>query len=63
MEDQFLDTYWESQYDYDYFHGDDEPHYYERDDYDDRDPSDVDDDFPMYLEYEGPFGLSGYDEY
>lgn len=23
----------------------------------------VDDSFPMYLEYEGPFGLSGYDEY
>jgi hypothetical protein len=37
-------------------------HYYfvaEDDDY----PDDDRDDFPMYLEYEGPFGLSGYDEY
>lgn len=26
-------------------------------------PREVDDDFPMYLEYDGAFGLSGYDEY
>lgn len=38
--------------------------YPDEDDYPYRDADDYpDDSFPMYLEYEGPFGLSGYDEY
>jgi hypothetical protein len=38
--------------------------YPDEDDYPYRDADDYpDDSFPMYLEYEGPFGLGGYDEY
>lgn len=42
---------------FDYFEQSDES-------YDDReDDRDFDDDFPMYLEYEGAYGLSGYDDF
>lgn len=66
-EDFYLDSFYEDRFElpYDYHdHPTDPPVNLwdeEDDDYDyDRD---VDDSFPMYLEYEGPFGLSGYDEY
>lgn len=68
-EDFYLDSFYEDRFEF----YDDEPSPYSGtyseggDDYwfeDDEDEDrDVDDSFPMYLEYEGPFGLSGYDEY
>jgi len=66
-EDMGLDFFYEDRFE----SYDDDPNPYSGtyseggDDYwfDDDDDRDVDDDFPMYLEYEGPFGLSGYDEY
>lgn len=67
FEDSYLDSMYEdrfevyepSPYDGTYSEGGDDFPEWE----DDDDGSDVDDDFPMSLEYDGPFGLSGYDEY
>ena len=49
---------------FDPFDEDPDRDYYDRleDDYYERLAEGQEDDFPMYLEYEGPFGLSGYDE-
>jgi hypothetical protein len=44
----------------------DHEHYWFEDDEDDDVriySPDEDDDFPMMLEYDGPFGLSGFDDY
>ena len=68
MEDQYLDSYYEDRFEVMYdpfgYEADDAPVGYDEweEDEEDYEP-DVDDDFPMSLEYEGPFGLSGYDEY
>ena len=59
-EDSYLDSMYEDRCE----SYDDDPVDYDAWEEDDEDyEPDVDDDFPMYLEYEGPFGLSGYDEY
>jgi len=70
LEDSWLEAAYEDRFEpaYDAFdHPFDPPvdTWDDEDDEDDYDPyeDDVDDDFPMSLEYEGPFGLSGYDEY
>ena len=71
-EDYHLEAAYEARYDaisyYEDGYGDDRADlnegYYDSDDEDDEgDPGEVNNDFPMSLEYEGPFGLSGYDDY
>ena len=65
-EDSYLDSLYEDRFEsnfdglgYDAYDAEDA---YWADEYEDEDRG-VDDDFPMSLEYDGPYGLSGFDEY